>query len=723
MEDMAAAGVVEFNQQDYTVLALPEAHHMTRSMIRLSTMRVIMHLDPACTMHNIVVEVCGCSEMSKPVRRNEKKTLNDMMRGVRYPLKIRVQEPRHKAYVLLLTAVDKIHINDFSLRVEQSELVEQFLRVLSALQDNAIERNKGKLLESSVFLKRALNLQMWESVRDDRSLFELCSGIAPAIVPRFVEAGLASVNDVLKLTARELQRELRCSTGDAQKVIQFGKMLRLSKVTADISLSGREDSTCLAIKVQSLKDKQHHMSAVQRQEVEQNFQSMTFHLICYELGTGKLFLYRKFTSSLQSQVFTVPLGNDGVSDKNATVSLICDSMVGLDYSTSSAENSETSEPLQTTEPNEPFTTPTSFENPSSSEVVSTQSGKKRTTRQSQLEKSYFSSNVASTPSSRKRGRRRSPPAQTTDKASKKSDFGMFEYKPLRDRGDETISDSTNGRFKKASPRRLAALSSGAHRCEAYASSYPAPPTKDPRPVSPEAPVAQQSRYSSAPTGPLHLMRSKAAELNLEQAPIVRLRSRSTSGATGYVDRVSSQPVPSVHHSGPMLSHDTSHPHTPGFFPSHPGSIFESMCYAYPSPYSYPPPSALPGQPVYDTLYSQYPPQSYYPAPMQQCQSFSHAATAPCVGQLDCGISPHASSSLSCAPVATPASSRITCSHPQFQNSAIPVDHQPSSLKYISGNVPNTPLKAAAVHDMESQPQYDSVDKEEIVVDLFEKGFL
>lgn len=35
-------------------------------------------------------------EVKKPVRRMEKKVLNELMKSARFPLKLRVQEPHHK---------------------------------------------------------------------------------------------------------------------------------------------------------------------------------------------------------------------------------------------------------------------------------------------------------------------------------------------------------------------------------------------------------------------------------------------------------------------------------------------------------------------------------------------------------------------------------------------------------------------------------------------------
>ena len=50
---MNNAGVVIFNQENLSIEALPEAHQMTRHLIHLSSMIVIMKLDPKSTVYDV----------------------------------------------------------------------------------------------------------------------------------------------------------------------------------------------------------------------------------------------------------------------------------------------------------------------------------------------------------------------------------------------------------------------------------------------------------------------------------------------------------------------------------------------------------------------------------------------------------------------------------------------------------------------------------------------
>lgn len=192
LQDLKLADVVEFNCDDINkggaivsdsgdsiVMAKGAAHIMTKHMIKLTTMSDLMNISPSGSVYDIIASISKTEEVAKPVLRNEKKLLNELMKVVRFPLKkLKVQESFHKAYVLLLSAVfkdkfDSFNVSteqnrsnsvftDFSLRVQQSEIVEQSLRVLSALFDFCVESAKGKVTLSCLFVTRALKTQMWE---------------------------------------------------------------------------------------------------------------------------------------------------------------------------------------------------------------------------------------------------------------------------------------------------------------------------------------------------------------------------------------------------------------------------------------------------------------------------------------------------------------------------------------------------------------------------------
>jgi hypothetical protein len=267
-----------------------------------------------------VTEICKCSELAKPVRRSEKKFLNELMREVRYPQKVKVQEPCHKAYVLLLSAIDKAEIPEFSLRVEQSEIVEQCVRILSALFDNALEREKGMLLESCILFKRALMLQMWDDIGPHRSIFELTPKLPTALIPRFIECGLNSITDFLSHAPNDLQGILRCSLADLRNLQAFTKTIQQSKLEVEI-LDVHDDQIHLKV---------HPLVEIENIEPNaSNLQPRIFHLICYD-SESSLVCYRRLHSVATTVEYQIHC-NKIVSVESLWVLLLCEDMIGLDY--------------------------------------------------------------------------------------------------------------------------------------------------------------------------------------------------------------------------------------------------------------------------------------------------------------------------------------------------------------------------------------------------------
>lgn len=185
LESLKEADVVEYSDHIsigtgdvVTVKALPPALIMTKHMIKLATMSALMKIASSGTIYDVLATISKADEVAKPVLRSEKKVLNEMMKNARFPLKLKVQEPFHKAYVLLMSAVyknkfDSFNVTveqnrshsvytDFALRVQQSEIVEQSLRLLSALFDFSLEESRGRVILSCLYVMRALKLQIWE---------------------------------------------------------------------------------------------------------------------------------------------------------------------------------------------------------------------------------------------------------------------------------------------------------------------------------------------------------------------------------------------------------------------------------------------------------------------------------------------------------------------------------------------------------------------------------
>lgn len=142
----------------------------------------------------LLQELSHCAELGKPVKRADKNLLNEAMKHVRFPLKLKVQEPWHKVYVLTQAAVNRWPLNDFASRIEQTEIVERSLRLLAALKDICIERKHGTLLESCVLVMRSLQMRLWEEDYD--SVFSQCCVLSTTTRQKLQKCGLTRLEDI-----------------------------------------------------------------------------------------------------------------------------------------------------------------------------------------------------------------------------------------------------------------------------------------------------------------------------------------------------------------------------------------------------------------------------------------------------------------------------------------------------------------------------------------------
>lgn len=255
------------------------------------------------------------------------------MKEIRFPQKVKVQESYHKAYVLLLSAIDKRNISDFSLRVEQSEIVEQCLRILSALYDHAYEREKGILFESCIHLKRSLHLQMWNDIGSNRTIFELCPQLPIGLLPRFLENNIHTIEQISLYNSNHIQRILKCTMNDVNIIQSFIQMLNQSKLNLHITL---KNVSQLNLTIDNMSQKNSTIQQLSNNNSSSSssnalVKSRLFHIICYNTETFKLLFYRRLQSTLATQNYSINLENNLINNlKNIYITLICDDIIGLD---------------------------------------------------------------------------------------------------------------------------------------------------------------------------------------------------------------------------------------------------------------------------------------------------------------------------------------------------------------------------------------------------------
>ena len=240
---------------------------------------------------------------------------------------MKVQDPTQKVYVLLQAAVARLELKDFSLKVEQAELVESGLRVLSALKELSIAIGHGSILEHTILLDRALRLRMWEVGYG--SVFYQCAGLLAATRNGLIMRGVRTLRDVLDgccSTVSKLQGVLDCNAHEGRQILQLAKTLHQSTMAVEAAVIAMGGS--LVINIRSLHwstDSAPHSSSNSSEA------SPSFQLIAYCALSSELLCYRKVDLVGGAASYTVPLkassGIGGIEDIRCS---LLSNYVGID---------------------------------------------------------------------------------------------------------------------------------------------------------------------------------------------------------------------------------------------------------------------------------------------------------------------------------------------------------------------------------------------------------
>lgn len=202
---LAEAKLVTLDDDQFGVTPNPEARVMTKHLIKFETMVKLMGLPATAGVHEVLETLSTCSEVDKPVRRPEKRCLNEVMKHARFTEKnARVQTGSQKASALIQAAVHRLPLQDFHLKMEQAEVLDQAQRILQALSELTLKDGKGQLLWSTTVLMRALDVRVWETDEPQQSLFMQLPHVDGAVAKRLLDHGIRALQHVASLNVAEL---------------------------------------------------------------------------------------------------------------------------------------------------------------------------------------------------------------------------------------------------------------------------------------------------------------------------------------------------------------------------------------------------------------------------------------------------------------------------------------------------------------------------------------
>jgi len=200
--------VISMNTNGLDVQPLPGSHVMSQHMVEFEAMKKLMKLKHDAGLKQILMTLSECGVLHRPVRRSEKKILNEVHTKVKFPIdvpasKIRIQSPSHKAFILLQASIGQNYLDDFTLRQEMSYMVDNSTRILGALEDYSIlETKHGKLALNSLLLRRSLTTSLWGS---KSGVLNQLKGVGAKTTAKLSTSGIISFPDVLSHTSYDIE--------------------------------------------------------------------------------------------------------------------------------------------------------------------------------------------------------------------------------------------------------------------------------------------------------------------------------------------------------------------------------------------------------------------------------------------------------------------------------------------------------------------------------------
>ena len=182
----------------------------------------------------------------------------------------------------------------------------------SALYDLCHEKEKGRLLESCIILRRALQSRMWEIEFD--SIYFQCPGVSDSTKKTLVSNHLIQLPDVYGKSPPEIQKIAHCSLNDANRLIEFTDTCMAN------SLNVRSVVTDGKIKF-AIDAHTHCDTPITRL-------CPKYELISYDSITGRLIIFRKLPLGTKHIEYIVPFPKETAEPDVKTVLL--SSYVGMD---------------------------------------------------------------------------------------------------------------------------------------------------------------------------------------------------------------------------------------------------------------------------------------------------------------------------------------------------------------------------------------------------------
>lgn len=245
--------------QKITITPLEASHIMSQHMLTFDTMKKLMVLSHdelennsnKMTQKKLLDMLSSCKSLHFPVRRSEKKLLNQAHKSLKYSVqpnvpnsKVRIQTPIEKAHVLLQASISQIYLEDFTLRQEMSQVVNEGARILEALQDYCVIScvGNGKIAVEALLLRRSLASSLWggsDSFACKEGILNQIKGVGIKTTKKLQEHNIYTFQDVLSQSSNAIEQACGRKSPFGQEL--RGAVTKILNQTLSISAYIREE--------------------------------------------------------------------------------------------------------------------------------------------------------------------------------------------------------------------------------------------------------------------------------------------------------------------------------------------------------------------------------------------------------------------------------------------------------------------------------------------------
>lgn len=233
-------------QDDGTFSPEAASHIMSRNFIDFETMKAIVKLPHDCGPLQLLHMLSKCEKIQTPVRRAEKKELNEAYKLVKYKFegpqsKIRIQTPAQKAFVLLQSSIGKHNFRDASLRREMSNILDGAFRILAAVEEYArVGSRHGQVAVQGWLMRRSLYSSLWG---ENEGVLNQINGISHDMTKKLTNSGIKTFPDAMNSSGERLVKCLNVTHSFASGVRTaaakiLGRTLKLSACTKSNEAGG-----------------------------------------------------------------------------------------------------------------------------------------------------------------------------------------------------------------------------------------------------------------------------------------------------------------------------------------------------------------------------------------------------------------------------------------------------------------------------------------------------